>query len=148
VTDGSGRYAREKPFVVEQAAHLAHGVLVRHENLAVELRHVEDRRHVAVVERAQSRHRIAGQRLRRCDDDLGKRLTQALARPHQRSTRSEPGNEHVDTVERLGDLRTGAFVVRARIRLVRVLERHEVTRLAFCELERMAHGPVRPFAAR
>src|SRR5207244_11162535 len=58
------------------------------------------------------------------------------------------GDEHVHTVERLGDLRARAFVVRARIRLVRVLEGHEVTGLALGELERESDGAVRAFDPR
>ena len=99
------------------------GLLVRDEHLAIELRDVEDRRHVAVVERAEAHHRVAGQRLGGGDDDVGERLAQPLAGAHQRAAGAEPGDEHVDAVERLGDLGARALVVRARVGLVRVLER-------------------------
>ena len=46
--------------LVEQASHLAHGLLVRNEHLPVELRDVEDRRHVALVQRTQAHDWIAG----------------------------------------------------------------------------------------
>ena len=59
-----------------------------------------------------------------------------------------PGNEDVDPVERIRDLGAGAFVVRARVRLVRVLERHEPGRVALRELEREPDGAVGALVAR
>ena len=76
-------------------------LLVRDEHLPVELRDVEDRRHVAVLERAQAHHRIARQRLGGRDDDVRERLAQPRAGPHQRAAGAEPGDEDVDAVERL-----------------------------------------------
>ncbi len=67
---------------------------------------------------------------------------------HQRAARAETGDEGIDPRERVGDLGAGALVVRARVRLVRVLERHEVARLALGELERVAHGAVRALRGR
>ena len=104
---------------------------------------VEDRRHVAVGERAEPHHGIAGKRLGSGDDDVRERLAQPLARPHQRAARAEPCDEHVDAVERLGDLGSRALVVGARVGLVPVLERHEVARVALGQLERQADGAVR-----
>jgi hypothetical protein len=140
--------AGEHSFEVEESAHGGDGVRVRDEHLPVELRRVEDRRHVAVVERAQAHHRIARQRLRSGDDDVREALAQPLAGPHQRAAGAEPRDEDVDAVERLGDLRARALVVRTRIRLVAVLERHEPLRVALCHLEREPHGAVRALVAR
>ena len=71
-----------------------------------------------------------------------------VAGAHQRPARAEAGDEDVDAVERLGDLGAGALVVRARVRLVPVLERHEEARVALGELERVADGAVRALVAR
>ena len=80
VDDRSRGDAGEDPLAVEQRVHRGDRLGVRDEQLPVELRDVEDRRHVAVVERAQAHHRIAGQRLGRGDDDVGKRLAHPRAR--------------------------------------------------------------------
>ena len=137
----------EDAVLVEQAPHLAHRLLVRHEHLPVELRHVEDRWDVALVERAQSHHRVARQRLSRRDDDVRERLAQTLAYAHQRAARAEARNDDVDAVERGSDLCTRPLVVRARVRLVRVLERHEVLRFPFGQLERQPDCAVRSLLA-
>jgi hypothetical protein len=68
-------------------------------------------------------------------------------RSHQGSAGSEAGDDDVDAVECLGDLRSGSFVVRARVRLIRVLERHEVARCLLGELERQPDGTVRALGA-
>src|SRR2546430_13944271 len=73
--------------------------------------------------------------------------TWPVAVPHQRPPGPEPRHEDVDTVERLRDLGAGAVVVCARVRLVPVLEGHEVARVAFGELEREAHSSVRALVA-
>ena len=71
-----------------------------------------------------------------------------VARAHQRAARAEPGDEHVDPVERLCDLGPGALVVGARVGRVRVLEGHEVLRIALRQLEREPDGAVRALGAR
>jgi len=144
VHDRAGRDAGEDAFLSQQRVHGTHRLLVRDQHLPVELRDVEDRGDVAVAERAETHHGVARQRLRCGDDDVGERLTQARARTHERAAGAETGDEHVDPVEREGDLRSRSLVVRAWVRLVRVLERHEVARLPFGELEREPHGAVRP----
>ena len=145
--DGAARDSREDPLAVEERMRARHRVVVRDEQLPVELPDVEDRRHVAVVERAQPHHRIARQRLGGGDDDVGKALSQSRAGTHQRPTGAEAGDEDVDAVERVRDLGPGAPVVGARIRLVGVLERHEIPRLSLGELERDADCAVRPLLA-
>ena len=147
VRDRSRGDAGEQALVLEQVAHARDRLRVRDEHLPVELRHVEDRRHVAVLERAEAHHRIARQRLRRGDDDVRPALAQPRARAHQRAARAEPRDEHVDPVERRDDLGAGAFVVRARVRFVRVLERHEEGRVALDDLLREPDGAVRPLLA-
>src|SRR5207237_10344996 len=101
-----------------------------------ELRDVEDRRHVAALERTQAHDWIAGERLRSRDNHLGEALTYPIAGSHQRPTCAQTGDEDVDAVEPVHDLGASSLVMRARVRLVRVLERHEVAGLAFGELER------------
>ena len=80
VDDRAGRDAGEDPLAVEQRVHRGDRLGVRDEELPVELRDVEDRRHVAVLERAQAHHRVAGQRLGGGDDDVRERLAHARAR--------------------------------------------------------------------
>ncbi len=65
VHDRAGGDSREDALAVEQRAHRGHRLGVRDEQLAVELRDVEDRRHVAVLERAQAHHRVARPAARR-----------------------------------------------------------------------------------
>src|SRR5689334_1314466 len=108
--DGAARHTREDPFAVKQGVHPRHRLLVRDEELPVELRDVEDRRDVALVERAKAHHRVTRERLRGSDDDLGEALAQPLAGAHQRAAGAEPGYEDVDAVEALGDLRARAVV--------------------------------------
>ena len=141
----SGRDAREDTLPLEEEPEPGDGLLVRDEELPVELRDVEDRRHVAVRERAQAHHLVTRERLRCGDDHIGKRLAQPLAGAHQRATGPETGHEDVDAVEGDGDLRARAVVVRARVRDVPVLERHEERRLTLRKLERQPHRPVRAF---
>ena len=141
--DGAARDSGEDALTLEEGVHACDRLLVGDEQLPVELRHVEDWRDVAVVERAEPHHRVAGQRLGSCDHDVREALAHPPAGAHQRAAGAEPGHEHVNAIERRGDLGAGALVVRARIRLVRILERHEETRLALGELEREADGAVR-----
>ena len=140
--------AAEDPFALEQEPQAGDRLCVRDEELAVELRHVEDRRHVAVRERAEAHDLVSRERLGGGDGDLRERLAQPLSRPHQRPAGPEPGHEHVDAVEGGRDLRAGSLVVRARVRLVRVLERHEERGVALRELERQADGAVRALLRR
>ena len=91
--------------------------------------------------------RRAGKRLRSDDLHVRERLAHARPGAHQRAAGAEPGDEDVDAVERRRDLGPGAFVVGARIRLVRVLEGHEVPRLPLRELERQPHSAVRALLA-
>ena len=140
--DRAGRDAGEQTLLVEQPSHLAHGLLVRDEDLPIELRHVEDRRDITLIERAQPHDGISGQRLGRRDDDVGPALAQPLADAHQRAACTEPCDDDVDAVERRRDLCARSLVMRPRIRLVCVLERHEVPRLALGQLERQSNGTV------
>jgi hypothetical protein len=71
----SRRDAGEDALLVQQAAHLLHRLLVRDEHLPVELRYVENRRHVALLERTQPHDGIAGEWFRRRNDDVRKALT-------------------------------------------------------------------------
>jgi hypothetical protein len=123
--------------------HRGDRLCIGDEELPVELRHVEDRGHVAVVERPQPHHGIARQRLRRGDHDVRVGLAQARAGSHQRPTRPEAGDQHVDARQVAHDLGAGALVVRARVPLVRVLEEHRVPRLGSGHLLREPHRPVR-----
>src|SRR5438270_802787 len=75
-------------------------------------------------------------------------MASRIAGAHERAARAEAGDEHVDAVERLGDLGARAFVVRARVGRVRVLERHEVPRVVLRQLQREPNGAVRSFGAR
>ena len=135
-------------FALEQQPEAGHRVGVGDEQLPVELRHVEDRRHVAVVERAQSHHLVTGKRLRCRDDHVGERLAEALAGAHERPARAEAGDEDVDPVEGGGDLRSRPLVVRTRVGLVRVLERHEERRVTLGELDGEPDRSVRSLLAR
>ena len=101
VQDGAARDAGEDALALEERVHARDRLLVRDEQLPVELRDVEDRRHVAVVERAQAHHRVARQRLGRGDDDVGEALAQPRAGAHQRPAGAEAGDEDVDAVERV-----------------------------------------------
>ena len=141
--DGAARDSREDALTLEERVRARDRLVVRDEELPVELGDVEDRRDVAVIERAQAHHRVARQRLGRGDDDVGEALAQPRAGAHQRPAGAEAGDEDVDAVERSRDLGAGALVVGARIRLVRVLERHEIARLPLRELEREPDGAVR-----
>ncbi len=146
--DRARRDAGEDPFLVEQQAQTRDRVVVGDEELAVDLRDVEDRRHVTVLERAEAHDGVARQRLGGRDDDVGEALAQPRARAHERAAGAEPGDEDVDAVERRRDLGARALVVGARVRLVRVLERHEVARFPLGELEREADATVRALGAR
>ncbi len=146
--DRPGGDAREQALLVEQCAHASDGLGVRDQHFPVELRDVEDRRHVAVLERAQAHDGVAGKRLGRGDDDVGEALAEPLAGPHQRPTGAEPCNEHVDAVERLGDLGAGALIVSLRVGPIAVLEGHEVARVLRRQLLRKANGAVRAFGSR
>ena len=138
VRDRAGRDAGEDSVLVEQARTPAHGLLVRHEHLSVELGHVEDRRHVAVLERAQAHDGVARQRLGRGDDDVGEALAQASPAPISVPPVPRPATSTSTRSSASAISAPGSFVVRARVRLVRVLKRHEVLRLALRELERRA----------
>jgi len=133
---------------VQQRADGGDRLLVRHEHLPVELRDVEDRRHVAVLQRAQSHHGVTGQRLCRRDD--GRRgSSPAAARRCPSTCRRCRGLRRARRRGRAPRRsRARTLVVSPRIRRVRVLEGHEVTRFAFSELERKPHCAVRPLVAR
>ena len=81
VDDGAGRDTAEDPLEAQELAHRGDRLLVRDEHLPVELRDVEDRRHVAVVERPEAHHRVAGQRLGGGDGDVRERLAQRSPAP-------------------------------------------------------------------
>ncbi len=138
VNDRSRGDAGEEAFSLQQQPHRLGRLGVRDEKLAVELGHVEDRRHIAVLERAEPHHGISRQRLRSRHDDVGEGLAQPLSGAHQRASGAQARDEAVDAVERLGDLGARALVVGAWIGFVRVLERHEIARLALGQLERHA----------
>jgi hypothetical protein len=148
VHDRPRRDSPEYAFALEDEPQARDCLGVRHEQLAVEPGDVEDRRHVAVLERAQAHDRVARKRLCRRDDDVRERLAKPLAGSHERAARAESRHEDVDAVERRSDLRTGPLVVSARIRLVRVLERHEQRRVPLGELDRKADGAIRSLLAR
>ena len=86
----------EDRLLVDQRAHAGERLLVRDEQLPVELRDVEDRRDVAVLERAEAHHGVARQRLGGGDDDVREGLANALAGAHQRAAGAEARDEHVD----------------------------------------------------
>ena len=132
--------AREQP----QAAH---GLGVRDEQLAVELGDVEHLGHVAVLERAQARDVVARERLGGDDLHVGVGLAQAPADAHQRAARAEAGDERVDVGALLEDLDGGRAVVHARVRRVRVLERH-VQRAILARRARARARPRRSTRAR
>jgi hypothetical protein len=142
VDHGSGRDAAEDSLAVEQSVHAGHRLLVRDEHLTVELREVEDRRHVAVVERAQSHHGIAGKRLGGRDDEIGEALSEPVAGAHQRAPGAEAGDQRIDAVERFGNLGAGPLVMGARVGLIPVLERHEVAGVGGGHLQREPDGTV------
>jgi hypothetical protein len=113
--------------------------------LPVELRDVEDRRHVAVLERAEAHHRVAGQRLGGRDDDVREALAQPLAGAHQRSAGPSPRRAR----------RRGRAPRRSRRRSrrsgaagspVAVLERHEVARLSLASSCASRTAPFEPSA--
>ena len=79
---GAGGDAAEDAFQPEQVAHGGNGLLDGDEYLPVELRDVEDRRDVPVVERTEAHHGVARKRLRCGDDDVGERLADALTGAH------------------------------------------------------------------
>ena len=87
---------REDALPLEQHAHAADRVLVGDEDLAVELGDVEDRRHVAVRERAKAVHEVALKRLGGRNDRVGIRLADTVAGAHQRPAGPEARNERVD----------------------------------------------------
>ena len=74
VHDGARRDAREDPLALEQRARRRGRLAVRDEQLAIELRDVEHRWHVPVLERAQAHHGIARKRLRGDHLHAGERL--------------------------------------------------------------------------
>jgi hypothetical protein len=148
VRDGAGGNSSEKAFSSQQIADADDGLLIRHEHLAIELRHVEYRRHIAVVERAQPHHGIPRQWLCCGDDDVRPALPQPRSRAHQRASCTEAGDEDVHAVERGDDLRARSVVVRPWVRLVRVLERHEERRVLLGEPLRQPHCAVRSLRAR
>jgi len=142
VHDRARRDPRKDALLVEQRADAGDRLSVRDEQFPVELGDVEDRGHVAVLERAEAHHRVARQRLGGGDHDVGKAFAEPLARAHQRAAGAEARDEHVDAVERLGDFGAGPFVVGARVRRVAVLERHVVARLLRRQLLRQPHRAV------
>ena len=105
VDDRTGRDTSEDGLTLDQRPQAGDGLGVRDEQLPIELVDVEDRRHVAVGQRAQAHHRVTRQRLRGRDDQVGKALAESLAGAHERAAGAEAGDEHVDAVERLCDLR-------------------------------------------
>jgi hypothetical protein len=125
VDDRTGRDPAEHPLALEEQPQPADGLRVRHEQLPVEPGDVEDRRHVAVLERAQPHDLVTGERFGCGDHDVRERLTEPFAGAHERSARAEARDEDVDAVERRDDLGAGPVVVGTRIGLVGVLERHE-----------------------
>ena len=76
-------------FAVEQHAQAGDRLGVRDEHLAVELRHVEDRRHVAVRERAQTHHGSPGSGSAAATTTSGNDSRSRVARPHQRAAGAE-----------------------------------------------------------
>ena len=109
---------------------------------------IEDRRDEAVVEIAQALHELTGGRFDRDHLHVGLVFLQVAARAHQRSTRAEAGDEHVDVGAVAQDLGTGALVVRERVRRVAVLEEEDVAvGLVGVDLLRHADRAVAAFLA-
>ena len=90
------RHAREHAAVVEQSSQPLDRLARPHDELPVEDGGVEDRRHEAVVERAQSLHQLARRRLDRDDLHLGLLLLEVATDAHQRAAGAEAGDEDVD----------------------------------------------------
>ena len=146
--DGARRDPGEDRLTLEERPRAGRRLLVRDEDLPVEPRDVEDRRDVAVGQRAKAVDEVALEGLGRGDDDVRERLAEPLARAHERSARAEPGDEDVDAVERLGDLRARPLVVGPRVRLVSVLVQHEEPRVGRGHAQGEADGAVRAFGRR
>src|SRR3954471_16710807 len=148
--DRAARDAGEDALLVEQLARPHHGVVVGHEDLAVQQRQVDDRRDEAVVEGAQPLDRLALHGLGGDDlDAVAELLLEAPAVAHQRPARAQAGDEGVDLpVELVEDLRRGAVVVRERVGLVAVLVGHVVRGVGLGHLEGHGHRAVRALVAR
>ena len=81
----------EEALLVEQLLGPDDGVAVRDEDLPVEQREVDDRRDVAVLERAQALDELALERLGRDDQRVRVLLLEAARVAHQRAAGAEPG---------------------------------------------------------
>ena len=103
---------------------------------------IEDRRDVAVFEVPQPFNPLAERRLDGDDLDVGVLLFQVPPRTHQRAARAEAGDEVGDLGNVAIDLRTGALVVRHRVRIVRVLVEEAELRMQRCHLLRTTHRTV------
>ena len=136
------------PHVVEQAPQPLDRLAWAHDELPVEDRGVEDRRHEAVVERTQSLHELTRRRFDRDDLHLGLVLLQVAPHPHERAAGTEAGDEDVDLGAVAPDLGSGAFVVRQRVGGVAVLEQPHERRVVGTQLLRETDGAVAAFVGR
>ena len=148
VDDGARGDAGEDRLALEQQAQPLDRLLVGHEHLPVELGDVEDRRDVAVRQRAQAVDEVALERLGRGHDQIRERLPEPVPGAHEGAAGAETGDEGVDLREGVGDLGARPLVVRAGIGLVSVLEGHEPARVPLGHLQREPHRAVRALGGR